>query len=70
MEGGAEVTVEDNGPGFTPAGDDVAHVGLQNVRERLAFMCGGTLEIGSRPGGGTVARIRIPASRAPESLTD
>ncbi|MBR0266672.1 MAG: histidine kinase [Clostridia bacterium] len=70
VEGGAEVTVEDNGPGFTPAGDDAAHVGLQNVRERLAFMCGGTLEIGSRPGGGTVAWIRIPASRAPESLTD
>ena len=58
---GSEVIVEDNGPGFQAEADDETHVGLQNVRERLNLMCGGTLEIDCPPGGGTIARIFIPS---------
>ena len=36
------------------------HVGIINVRERLASMCGGTLDIQSTPGAGTVAVLSIP----------
>ena len=36
-----------------------AHVGLQNVRERLKLMCGGTMEL-SQIDGGTAAVVRIP----------
>ena len=34
--------------------------GLQNVAERLALMCGGTLEIKSAAPRGTVVTVRIP----------
>ena len=68
VENGSEVIVEDNGPGFSPAVDDKTHVGLRNVRERLDLLCGGTLEIDSPSGGGTVARIFIPSENNPERI--
>ena len=37
-----------------------AHVGLSNVKKRLALMCGGTLDIESVLGEGTLVRISIP----------
>ncbi|MBR1830479.1 MAG: histidine kinase [Atopobiaceae bacterium] len=58
-----EVTVEDDGVGFdTSAPEDTSrpHVGMQNVRERLKNMCGGTLEVTSEPGVGTVVTIKVP----------
>jgi signal transduction histidine kinase len=52
-------TVEDDGVGFdvatTPRG-----TGLQGMADRLAAL-GGTLDIASKPGGGTSIRGRIPA---------
>lgn len=59
-DGGAEIVIEDDGAGYEPSPDGAAHIGLANVRERLALMCGGTLEIGPRPGGGTAARLFVP----------
>ena len=59
----AYITVKDNGPGFEPQeqiGEE--HVGLDNVRERLHLMCGGTLEIQSSKESGTLVTIIIPAS--------
>lgn len=58
-----EITVRDNGMGFDTsvledAGGD--HIGIRNVRERIESMCGGTFEIVSAPGAGTVVTIRIP----------
>lgn len=57
------VLVVDDGVGFDPAeqaqGDRI-HVGISNVRERLAGLCGGTLELHSAPGAGTTAMITIP----------
>ena len=36
------------------------HVGIENVRQRLVYMCSGTLTIESRTGVGTKAIIRLP----------
>ena len=60
VDGGAEILIEDDGTKYEPSSDGAAHVGLANVRERLALMCGGTLEIGPRTGGGTLVRIFVP----------
>ena len=58
--GGAEVIVEDNGPGITTdSADSSGHVGLKNVTERLKIMCGGNISIGVRPGGGSVVTIHV-----------
>ena len=58
-----EVIVEDDGIGFDTAslpdnGDK--HLGVQNVKQRLAAMVGGSLSIISTPGVGTTAIIRVP----------
>lgn len=59
-----EITVTDNGPGFDPEApqkdDGRSHIGVKNVRDRLAKMCGGTLTIRSAPGQGTRVTITIP----------
>ena len=59
------VTVEDDGAGFSPGAphaDGRIHVGLENVRTRLAEQCGGSLTIRSSPGAGTTAVITIPGN--------
>ncbi|MBE7004041.1 MAG: hypothetical protein E7425_07120 [Ruminococcaceae bacterium] len=64
------IEVRDDGKGFDTAileqvqsgAEMEGHIGLKNLRERLALMCGGTLEIESEPGKGTLARVRIPYS--------
>lgn len=65
-EDGFTITVTDNGVGYDPhykAKDTKgrAHVGLANVRERLALMCGGTLDIYTAEGSGTKVTVKIPA---------
>ena len=59
-----EITVRDNGPGFDPTKppkqDGRSHVGVQNVRERLARMCGGSMSVESAPGKGTTVTITLP----------
>lgn len=57
------ITVKDDGVGFDV--EEVkrqggVHIGILNVRKRLADMCGGTLEIVSKKGEGTTAYIDIP----------
>ena len=57
------IKVADTGLGFDPSkpkNDGKRHVGIENVRQRLSNMCGGTLTIESAVGEGTVATIRIP----------
>ena len=58
-EAGNEVVVEDNGPGFDPAIANEPHTTLANIRQRLAMMCDGTLDIAPREGGGTVVRVTV-----------
>lgn len=61
MEHACVVTVTDDGVGFPSKPEDGrSHVGIENVRERLACLCGGTLEIQSQVGIGTTAIITIP----------
>lgn len=59
-----EITVKDNGPGFDPEkqpkDQGSSHVGIQNVRQRLAQMCGGEVKIESIPGAGTCVTIALP----------
>ena len=66
------VTVEDDGVGFdtkavpSPVKEGMGSrhgIGLQNTKKRLELMCGGTLEIKSDPGKGTVCRIIIPKKK-------
>ena len=57
------ITIADTGVGFYPEhymDDGKTHIGIQNVRQRLEHMVGGTLEITSTPGVGTIATIIIP----------
>jgi LytS/YehU family sensor histidine kinase len=57
------ITVSDTGCGFDPSkpkDDGKRHVGIENVRQRLTNMCGGSLTIASEVGVGTTAVIRIP----------
>jgi len=61
-----EVIIADDGPGFDPShipDDGKPHVGLINVRERLAAVCNGTLSIQSKPGEGTTATIILPKEK-------
>ena len=57
---GVWVTVEDTGPGFQQLTDNKPHVALDNIRQRLKTMCGGTLEIEPREAGGTKVTMLIP----------
>ncbi len=54
------ITVEDNGPGFEAAAESETNTALTNIRQRLEWMCNGTLEITARDGGGTVVTATIP----------
>ena len=62
-----EIVVTDNGPGFNPEelpkNSGRSHIGIRNVRERLAGMCGGEMTIRSAPGEGTVVTITLPKER-------
>ena len=62
MDFGAEVVVEDTGPGFDPADASKPHTTLNNIRQRLEMMCGGSMTITSHAGGGTVVTMTIPDS--------
>ena len=65
-EGYYEIIVWDNGKVFrADAVHEEAdiHIGIQNVRERIEKMCGGTLEMESFPGDGTVVTIHFPVDR-------
>ena len=57
---GAEITVEDTGPGFDPSDESKPHKALENIRQRLEMMCGGDMTIQPRESGGTVVTITIP----------
>jgi len=59
---GVVVEIEDQGPGFDQTSDrgaGLAGIGLLSMRERAA-LAGGTLEIHSEIGTGTLIRVQIP----------
>lgn len=57
------INILDDGIGFDSgrvAEEDRSHIGIQNTRERISAMCGGTLEVNSQEGEGTSVQIIIP----------
>ena len=63
-----QIFIMDDGVGYsgTPQ-DGRPHIGIENVRQRLAFLCGGILTVTGKKGQGTVAEIRIPKGREENS---
>ena len=57
---GSVIVVEDNGPGFKAFDNSEPHIALANIRQRLEMMCGGSMTIAPREGGGTVVKVTIP----------
>ena len=57
---GLQVLVEDDGDGLPAQPDGGSHHGLQIMQER-ARRLGGSLNVGTRPGGGTQVRLDFPA---------
>lgn len=60
------VSIEDDGVGFDPEkymSDGRKHVGIANVRYRLEVLCGGSIDIKSEKGKGSVVTIRIPKEK-------
>ena len=59
-----EVVVTDNGPGFDPeavkSDTGRSHIGINNVKNRLRMICGGSMIIESTPGEGTTVTMIIP----------
>lgn len=63
---GYVITVMDNGVGFQPEqkpSDQQPHVGIENVKNRLKWLCNGRLSITSSPGNGTAVEIWLPKIR-------
>ena len=61
-----EIIIRDNGQGFSAKDvqkKEGPHIGLQNVKERLQKLCGGTMSIESEIGKGTCVTIRIPLGK-------
>ncbi|MCR5627693.1 MAG: histidine kinase, partial [Lachnospiraceae bacterium] len=57
------IIINDNGVGFDPKKvtyNEKDHVGITNVKERLGFLCRGTMDIVSVPDMGTTVTIEIP----------
>lgn len=53
------LVVKDDGVGFDPTVGKTASQGLKNIRERTLSL-GGTVELNSAPGAGTIVKIVIP----------
>ena len=62
-DGASEITVTDDGLGFQDDENSEPHIALNNIRERLELMCGGSLTVERKDGGGTVVTVTIPDSK-------
>jgi two-component system LytT family sensor kinase len=67
-----EVTVTDDGPGIGKGITELDGHGLANTRERLRTLYGdrASLEVTAAPGGGTIARLRVPFHELPVVRTE
>ena len=69
LEDAYEVVVQDNGVGYdghSVPEDGKTHIGVENIRNRLADVVHATLTYENPPEGGTIARIRIPKEQSAE----
>jgi signal transduction histidine kinase len=58
-DGRLVLEIEDDGDGFDPAATPAGHLGLRTMRDRMEQV-GGTLEVESESGGGTLVRDTAP----------
>jgi two-component system sensor histidine kinase KdpD len=58
------IEVLDRGPGISATAADAGGLGLEIARS-LAAVNGGTITLAERPGGGTIARVDLPAALLP-----
>lgn len=65
--GGAELTVRDYGSGFELSGTERRGVGLYSMEERTEGL-GGEFQLESRPGFGTVVRVKLPLEEGRNEL--
>lgn len=63
LKGEVVLEISDDGVGFDPEGDYPGHLGLQSMHERMDE-AGGTLQVESDPGKGTLIRARLPGRPA------
>jgi two-component system nitrate/nitrite sensor histidine kinase NarX len=63
--GGVDLWIRDDGCGFDPRAQSAAHFGLSNMRERARAL-GATLNVHSRPGGGTEVHLQWRATQGGE----
>ena len=63
----SRILIEDNGHGFLATGDSRMGNGLGNMRKRLAQI-GGSCEVRSQPGAGTVVEFRLPLNETHGTL--
>jgi signal transduction histidine kinase len=61
--GAAVIDIVDDGPGFGAGPPGMASLGLEVVASLLRG-CGGSLEMESRPGGGSLVRVLVPGRAA------
>ncbi len=59
-DAGVELTVKDDGSGFDTSDESRPQPTLTNIRQRLEMMCGGSMTVLSRDGGGTAVTITLP----------
>lgn len=59
-ETASEIAVTDDGRGFDPDAGSEPGIALNNIRQRLELMCGGSMTITPNDGGGTVVTLTIP----------
>jgi signal transduction histidine kinase len=66
-----ELVIRDDGVGFDPAAvlNEATGLGLHGMQERVALL-GGTVQIESRPGHGTIIRVRIPTRTSSSHAAD
>ena len=68
VPGGSRIQIQDDGSGFDPSKPlEGTHVGLNNIRERLAMISGGSMEIQSAPGCGTTVTLFVPEAKTRRS---
>ena len=61
---GYELTVADDGPGFSMGDNGDPHIALENIRQRLSAI-GASLSVSPCGRGGAVVRIFVPKKKAP-----
>lgn len=62
-DSGSEIVVEDDGRGLDGAENSEPHTALNNIRQRLEIMCGGTLQIEPCEPCGTRVTVFVPLSK-------